>query len=149
MALTSGPSAPEVQSFTPIGTTDMVDLFSGDMNYNIPLLDVGGYPINLSYNAGISPDQEASWVGLGWNLNPGAINRNMRSLPDDFKGDKVTNKMNLRPNRTVGASFAVGEPELIGLPIDNSAVNASVGLNYNNYNAREHCKTFQIDLCNI
>ncbi|MCH2200027.1 MAG: hypothetical protein MK081_14715 [Flavobacteriales bacterium] len=134
MALTSGPSAPEVQSFTPIGTTDMVDLFSGDMNYNIPLLDVGGYPINLSYNAGISPDQEASWVGLGWNLNPGAINRNMRSLPDDFKGDKVTNKMNLRPNRTVGASFAVGEPELIGLPIDNSAVNASVGLNYNNYN---------------
>jgi len=41
-ALTGGPSQPEVQSFEPVGTTDMVDLFSGDFNYNIPLLDVEG-----------------------------------------------------------------------------------------------------------
>ena len=66
-ALTSGPSQPEVQSFTPIGTSDMVDPFSGDFNYNIPLIDVDGYPVNIAYHAGITPDQEASWVGLGWN----------------------------------------------------------------------------------
>jgi hypothetical protein len=69
-ALTSGPSQPESGSFTPVGTSDMVNLFSGDFNYNIPLMDVGGYPINISYQSGISMDQEATWVGLGWNINP-------------------------------------------------------------------------------
>src|ERR1700749_828281 len=74
LALTNGPSQPEVQSFEPVGTTDMVDLFTGDFNYNIPLFELpgpnGGYPFNLSYHSGIGMDQEASWVGLGWNLNP-------------------------------------------------------------------------------
>ena len=37
-ALTSGPSQPEVQSCEPIGTTQMVDPFTGDFVYNIPLL---------------------------------------------------------------------------------------------------------------
>src|SRR5688500_6049608 len=73
MALTGGPSQPEVQSFQPVGMSDMVDLFTGDFSYNIPLMDVGGYPLNLIYNSGITMDQEASWVGLGWNINPGVI----------------------------------------------------------------------------
>ena len=95
-ALTEGPSQPEFNSFTPIGTSDMVDLASGDFNYNIPIMDVGGYPINLAYNSGVTMDQEASWVGLGWNLNIGQINRNVRGLPDDFKGDAVINENNLK-----------------------------------------------------
>ncbi len=82
-ALTNGPSQPEVQSFQPIGVTDMVNPFSGDFSYNIPLIDVDGYPVNLAYNSGITSDQEASWVGLGWNINVGAINRSMRGIPDD------------------------------------------------------------------
>jgi hypothetical protein len=86
-ALTSGPSQPEVESFEPVGTTDMVNLFTGDFVYNIPLLDVDGYPINISYHAGANIEQEASWVGLGWNLNPGEVNRGLRGIPDDFKGD--------------------------------------------------------------
>ena len=77
-ALTGGPTQPEFNSFTPIGTSDMVDLASGDFNYNIPIMDVGGYPINLAYNSGISMDQEASWVGLGWDLSVGQIGRQMR-----------------------------------------------------------------------
>src|SRR5688500_8444120 len=93
--LTGGPSQPEVQSFEPISTSEMVDLSTGDFVYNIPLLDVEGYPINISYHSGISMDQEASWVGLGWNINPGVINRNMRSLPDDFKGDEVSKEYNI------------------------------------------------------
>ena len=64
LALSSGPSQPEVQGFQPAGVNDMVDLFSGDFSYNIPLLDVEGYPVNLFYSAGIGMDQEASWVGL-------------------------------------------------------------------------------------
>src|SRR5689334_3024013 len=75
LALTSGPSQPEVQGFEPVGTTEMVDLFSGDFVYNIPLMDIDGYPINIAYHGGIGMEQEASWVGLGWSLNPGEINR--------------------------------------------------------------------------
>ena len=95
-ALTSGPSQPEVQSFEPVGTTDMVNLFTGDFTYNVPLFELpgpnGGYPFNLAYHAGIGMDQEASWTGLGWNLNPGAINRQMRGLPDEFDGDLIESK---------------------------------------------------------
>jgi hypothetical protein len=40
-----GPSQPEMTSFKPAGTNDMVNLFTGDFSYNIPLLDVGGYPV--------------------------------------------------------------------------------------------------------
>ena len=55
-ALTGGPSQPEVQSFEPVGTSNMVNLFSGDLTYNIPLLDIDGYPVNIAYNGGISTD---------------------------------------------------------------------------------------------
>ncbi len=115
-ALSSGPSQPEVQGFQPAGVNDMVNLFTGDFSYNIPLLDVEGYPVNLFYNAGIGMDQEASWVGLGWNLNPGVVERNLRGLPDDFNGDLITREMGLRPNRTFGLSFEVGN-ELFGKDI--------------------------------
>lgn len=88
-ALTAGPTAPEATSFEPVDTTDMVNLASGDFTYNVPLLEVpgpeGGYPLALSYHAGIMPNEEASWVGLGWNLNPGAITRNVNGYADDHQ----------------------------------------------------------------
>lgn len=88
LALTAGPTSPEATSFEPVDTTDMVNPLTGSFTYNMPLLEVpgpeGGYPLSLSYHAGISPDLEASWVGLGWTLNPGAINRNVNGFPDDF-----------------------------------------------------------------
>jgi hypothetical protein len=108
-ALTSGPGQPEFQAFQQAGNTEMVDLFSGDFAYNIPLFELpgpnGGYPFNLSYQAGIGMDQEASWVGLGWSLTPGAINRQMRGLPDEFRGDndQITKTMSMEPSKTLGA----------------------------------------------
>src|SRR5690554_5342328 len=133
-ALTGGPAQPEFNSFTPIGTSDMVNLSSGDMSYNIPLMDVGGYPLNLAYNSGITMDQEASWVGLGWDLAVGQINRNVRGLPDDFKGDEMNYKNNVKDNVTVGANFNL-TPEIFGFQLPTGDVGASVGLslNYNNY----------------
>src|ERR1700754_5026809 len=86
-ALTSGPAQPEVQAFQPAGVTDMVDLKSGDFKYNIPLLDVDGYPLNLSYQSGTGMDDEASWVGAGWSLNTGSVNRQVRGVPDDMASD--------------------------------------------------------------
>jgi len=89
-ALTSGPTQPEATSFEPIDTTDMVNLQTGDLAYNIPLIEVpgpeGGYPLSLSYHAGIQTNVDASWVGLGWTLNPGAITRTVSGLPDDWQG---------------------------------------------------------------
>lgn len=82
------PNAPEAASFEPVDATDMVNLLTGDLTYVLPLLNVpspeGGYPIALSYHGGIAMDQEASWVGLGWNINPGTINRNINGTPDDL-----------------------------------------------------------------
>lgn len=113
MALTGGPSQPESSSFEPVGTTEMVDLFSGDFTYNIPLFDIGGYPINISYHAGVGMEQEASWVGLGWNINPGAINRGMRGIPDDFTGDEIIKYTNTKPNKTIGFNYS-GDLEILG-----------------------------------
>ena len=127
-ALTSGPSQPEVQSFEPVGTSEMVDLFSGDFNYNIPLLEVGGYPLNLAYHAGVGLEDEASWVGLGWNLNPGAISRNMRGIPDDFAGEVIKKDVNINTNIT--ASLAV-RPEAEFLGIAKGLV--TLGARYNTY----------------
>lgn len=136
-ALTEGPSQPEVQSFEPMNATEMVNLFSGDFTYNIPLFELpgphGGYPFNMAYNAGIGMDQEASWVGLGWNLNPGAISRNMRGLPDDFSGDKIEKEEKMKDNisLTVGAGTDL---ELFGIS-KKKALNLSLGLDitFNNY----------------
>lgn len=134
-ALTSGPSQPEVQSFEPVSTSEMVDLFSGDFNYNIPLLNVGNYPINLAYHSGISMDQEASWVGLGWNINPGAITRGLRGLPDDLKGEKVSKTFFIKDNITHGCRVGIGL-ELFGLSQFGVSGSVSVGAFHNNYKGR-------------
>lgn len=130
-ALTSGPTQPEFNAFTPIGTSDMVNLSTGDFNYNIPIMDVGGYPLNLAYNSGVTMDQEASWVGLGWNLNVGEISRQVRGLPDDFRGDKMRYENNLRDNVTVGTNLNVS-PAFFGsdFPIKGGF---GLGVQYNNY----------------
>jgi hypothetical protein len=111
-ALTSGPTAPETSSFEPVDTTDMVNLMTGDFVYNLPLLEVpgpsGGYPLSLSYHAGIKPNQEASWVGLGWTLNPGAINRMVNGYPDDHTGAIRTTRDYWAGGSTSAYSTGVG-----------------------------------------
>ena len=149
--LPGGPDQPEVQGFAPLSSQDMVDLFSGDFSYNVPLMDLDGYPINLSYSAGATMEQEASWVGLGWSLNPGVINREMRGIPDDFNGtDQVTQEYNQKPNWTVGTSvglnyelFSIDLTEVTGNSdggsdtsvVGGASINisAKLGVEYNNY----------------
>ena len=119
-AISSGPSQPEFSSFEPAGTSDMVNLFSGDFTYNIPLIEVpgpnGGYPLNLAYHSGITMEQESSWVGLGWTLNAGAVNRQMRGIPDEYNGgeNSVQTKMfSKKPNWTVNLG-ATANLEILG-----------------------------------
>ncbi|HTF21024.1 MAG TPA: hypothetical protein VK658_23275 [Chryseolinea sp.] len=132
-ALTSGPTQPEVQSFQPAGTSEMVDLFSGDFVYNIPLFELpgpnGGYPFNIAYQSGITMDSEASWVGLGWSLQPGALTRQMRGVPDEFNGDSLHTKMSIEPSVTVGLGAGVGA-EFFGGSVD---VGLGFSVSHNNY----------------
>lgn len=114
-ALTSGPTVPEATSFEPVDTTDMVNLQTGDFTYNLPLLEVpgpeGGYPLGLSYHAGIQPGEDASWTGLGWTLNPGAITRNVNGYPDDWYSETQIRRDFWEGGKTtsysVGISFGI------------------------------------------
>lgn len=126
-----GPGQPEMSSFKPAGTNDMVNLFTGDFSYNIPLLDVGGYPVNIFYDGGIGMEQEASWVGLGWNINPGNVNRNMRGVPDDFNGEeKLIQEQNMKKNITWGVSLGA-DVEKLG--IKGLGGGGSLGFSVNNH----------------
>lgn len=119
-ALTAGPTAPEATSFEPVDTTDLVNLATGDLVYNIPLLEVpgpsGGYPLSLSYHAGIMPEEESSWVGLGFNLTPGSINRSISGYADDHNNVLNTDRFfweggerhTLEVGLTAGISGMVG-----------------------------------------
>ncbi len=90
-----GPGQPEFTSYESAGSPDMVNLSTGDLTYNVPVLEVPGsettFSLPLTYRAGIRPEQEASWVGLGFNMNPGAIVRNVNGYPDDASGELATN----------------------------------------------------------
>ncbi|TND10242.1 MAG: hypothetical protein FD123_490 [Bacteroidetes bacterium] len=139
-ALTGGPSQAEFESFEPAGTTEMVNPFTGDFNYNIPLMTVpgpnGGYPINLAYHAGVGMEQEASWVGLGWNINAGEITRGMRGLPDDFKGDEVQKTLSMRPNWNLSAKYTYSAQqmnEIFGLSFRRASPNHTGILYWDSY----------------
>jgi hypothetical protein len=124
-----GPSQPEMTAFKSIGADNMVSPFTGDFSYNLPLLDVGGYPVNMFYSSGITMDQESSWVGLGWNINPGTVTRNMRGLPDDFNGtDKITKTQSFRDDKTFGLTTSANI-KIAGFPLK---MGASWGLAWNN-----------------
>lgn len=149
-ALTAGAAQSEFSSFEPYDTSDMVNLATGDFTYNMPLIHVpspeGGYPLSLSYHAGIRPEQVSGWVGLGWNINPGAITRGVNSLPDDWDASNMnlytyddgevykewSASVNISPkNSPVGGGFTVSHNNQTGfggsVDIGTSFANASVG----------------------
>ncbi len=134
LAMGGGPTQPEFDQFSPMADPDMVDPFTGNVKYNIPLLEIGGYPVNLAYQGGSGMEDEASWVGLGWNVNVGAINRVLRGLPDDYKGDQIVKEYKRKPNETwginAGAKLQIAgfdEPDNASVP-DTVAINLSFGL---------------------
>ncbi|MEQ9229302.1 MAG: hypothetical protein RIF46_01370, partial [Cyclobacteriaceae bacterium] len=113
---------------TAMASSQLVNLFTGDFAYNIPLMEVDGYPLNLNYNQNVQMNQEASWVGLGWNLNVGAVNRNLRGMPDDFNGDEVTSVKSIAPNTIEGTKEGHGIEFLM------AAANWGVGEYNSSYN---------------
>ena len=76
LALTSGPNRRSSAVSWPGRSRKFGRIFTGDM-VTLPLIHIpgsdGGYPMVLKYNSGSTMEDEASWVGLGWTLNPGAL----------------------------------------------------------------------------
>lgn len=73
----------------------MVDLLTGDFKYTLPVMTVPGpngeqVPIVFRYSGGIRMDEQASWIGLGWDYDPGEVSHHVRGISDDWKGKKVT-----------------------------------------------------------
>lgn len=139
----TGPVAPEAVGFEPVDVTDMVNLVSGDFTYVIPLLTVpspeGGYPVALSYHGGVTMDQEASWVGLGWNINPGAINRKINGFPDDWKeAERITQIRLIGEDyevQTVGVGVCIGSKGVLSVGLsyswgDYKGFDGEIGLGY-------------------
>ena len=127
-ALTSGPTQPEATSFEPIDTTDMVNLQTGNFTYNMPLMDApgpdGGYPISLSYHSGIQTNEDASWVGLGWTLNTGAISRSVNGYPDDWTSQQQTTQTYWSGGKST--SYQVG----VNVGFANSPLSVNAGLSF-------------------
>jgi len=101
-----GPVQPDYIGFTPIAGSNLVDPYTGQFKYSIPVItipgpDGSGYTLTLGYNSNTKPDDEASWVGYGWTLSPGSINRNKRGFPDEFNDVEVLYYRKRLPNNTV------------------------------------------------
>jgi len=93
----NSPTQAETTAFSPPSTTDLVNPFTGEFSYSLPLLEVpnssgNNFPLTLSYKSGTTIDEDASWVGYGWSLPIGAIGRTKRGFPDDLKpnGSNIT-----------------------------------------------------------
>lgn len=110
-----GPSQPEFTSYEAPGATDMVDLSTGDFSYSLPVIDIPGpersFSLPLIYKAGIQLEQEASWVGLGWSLNPGAIARSVNGYADDANNEQVQTTF----NKSIDRGWAGGLPGVLDL----------------------------------
>lgn len=143
LALTGGPSQLEYNGYSGVLGDNMVDPFTGDFSYGIPLLTIPGFqdgiPLGLNYNAGVTMEQEASWVGLGWNLNTGAISKGIRGLPDDYDGAVVTKRKYQKPNQTYVVGIGANSEIAGGLNLAKKAglgmkLNYGANFRYNNYN---------------
>lgn len=146
-------NAPDVYKFDALGASDLVNLPTGDFNYTVPVLNVpgpeGGYDVRLTYSASIRMEQDASWVGLGWNCSPGAIVRTVNGTPDDVKEYEA-----ISLNRDYGTTtfpdiqvfdffnqvHAVWTVSAAGTEIDPSS-QVELGGTYNSYNNRVSSNT--------
>lgn len=83
------PTSPEAAMIKKVGDIP-VGLYTGTMNVPVELYTIkeGSFslPITLQYNAsGIKVDEQATWVGLGWNLAPeGTITQEVRGIRDEY-----------------------------------------------------------------
>ena len=92
--MVSVPNSPEAQAFTKYGNVEL-GYYTGTPNIEVPLYTHQGreldLPITLTYDgSGVKVEQEATNVGLSWNLNLGGrISRIKNGLEDDYISSHV------------------------------------------------------------
>ncbi len=85
------PPTPDVAKLGQFGQYP-VNYFTGLVNIDIPLYEIKAgdltVPISLRYHtSGIKVTEKASWVGLGWSLEPGGtVSRTVMGLADELNG---------------------------------------------------------------
>jgi YD repeat-containing protein len=113
------PKSPEASAFLKYGEYP-VDLSTGVPSISIPIytIEAGDYkmPITLDYHAsGIKVSQEATWVGLGWNLNFGAqITLDKMDDSDEYNAGEMP-KINDVSNYMIANSQNLNSSYLEGL----------------------------------
>ena len=89
------PPNPDVANLGKFGDIP-INKYNGTANISVPIyaieLDGLQIPIQLTYNTGgIRVNQDASWVGLGWNLSDGiVITREVNGYEDIYDGNEHT-----------------------------------------------------------
>lgn len=139
--LTNGPEQPEYQGFTNSAPKDLVNLYTGDLNYTIPLVEVPGrgdrYSLAMEYVAGIPLEMEASWVGLGWNLKPGAITRDLNMYPDDFNAGRQRSEIR-SPDKVKSVNRTIGVNGVYGSWNKRSDIGSTYGFGYSYFGVGAH-----------
>ena len=79
--------SPNVSDFIRYGNIP-VKMYTGELDFSIPLLKQDDIDLSLSYNSsGFIPNKRSGIVGLNWNINGiGMISRAVRGIPDDHIG---------------------------------------------------------------
>jgi hypothetical protein len=88
------PPSPEAASLMKFGDIP-VSFYTGTANISVPIYTIQSgdisVPITLSYNnSGIRLNEEATWVGLGWNLSTGGMISRTIKDKNDFDGGYFT-----------------------------------------------------------
>jgi YD repeat-containing protein len=132
MALTSGPSQPEVFSHQPTGAGSSVSPLTGDFNLTVPITSIPEYPMAIGYNGEAGMSREAGMFGYGINGFSGAIARTVSGLPDDLSGAKrhyyYENQKKFMAAVTGTASFGLAQADELGI-----GASVSLTAGYNNY----------------
>ncbi|WP_435624308.1 hypothetical protein [Flagellimonas sp.] len=111
------PPSPDVAQLGQYGATQ-VGKYTGTANVSIPLhsIDLDGLqiPIALSYQTGgIKVAQEASWVGLGWNLSANAVITKQTNGYDDLSNGGGAIGYLFSPNYSFGSLTPAQEAALL------------------------------------
>lgn len=117
-------------AYAQVNPSSMVDPFTGKFQFSAPLVTVpgpagSGITINLQYSSDVKPEQEASWVGFGWNLDVPMISRSKRGLPDDYYDSEVQAHHNV-PDRIINVISPKGMPELFKFDQASGSANLSI-----------------------
>ncbi|MFA5832139.1 MAG: RHS repeat-associated core domain-containing protein [Bacteroidota bacterium] len=98
----------EVFNFKEVLSTEGAS-YTGDLSLTIPIMTIPGrnghdFPLILNYNSNVTQRQKASWVGLGWSLDFGHVDRQVYGRPDDDaigygNNDRVSQNSRLMGNQ--------------------------------------------------